>query len=69
MMLGQDPLENYAMGWLEDKMGLAITHWTHPLVSSHTAASNSGENGAPTKDDDDLSDEGAETRDKEKNAK
>ena len=69
MMLGQDPLENYAMGWLEDKMGLAITRWTHPLVSSHTATSNSKDNGAPTKDDDDLSDEGAETRDKEKNAK
>lgn len=69
MMLGQDPLENYAMGWLEDNMGLAITRWTHPLVSSHTAAAGSGTNGAPTKDDDDLSDEGADTRDKEKNAK
>lgn len=69
MMLGQDPLENYAMGWLEDQMGLAVTRWTHPLVSSHTAGSNSDTNGAPTKDDDDLSDEGANTRDKEKNAK
>ena len=69
MMLGQDPLENYAMGWLEDKMGLAITRWTHPLVSSHTAAVGSDTGGAPTKDDGDLSDEGAETKDKEKNAK
>jgi hypothetical protein len=69
MMLGQDPLENYAMGWLEDQMGLAITRWTHPLVSSHTAVAGSDTNGAPTKDDGDLSDEGAETRDKEKNAK
>ena len=69
MMLGQDPLENYAMGWLEDKMGLAITRWVHPLVSSHTATATSDNSGAPTKDDDDLSDEGAETRDKEKNAK
>ena len=69
MMLGQDPLENYAMGWLEDKMGLAVTRWTHPLVSSHTAAASSDTGGAPTKDDDDLSDEGADTRDKEKNAK
>jgi hypothetical protein len=68
MMLGQDPLENYAMGWLEDNMGLAITRWTHPLISSHTAAS-SDTGGAPTKDDRDLSDEGAETKDKEKNAK
>lgn len=69
MMLGQDPLENIAMGWLEDQMGLAITRWVHPLVSSHTSTANSGDNGAPTKDDDDLSDEGADTRDKEKNAK
>ena len=69
MMLGQDPLENYAMGWLEDKMGLAITRWVHPLVSSHTATNISDNGGAPTKDDDDLSDEGADTRDKEKNAK
>ena len=69
MMLGQDPLENYAMGWLEDKMGLAVTRWTHPLISSHTATIGSDTGGAPTKDDRDLSDEGAETKDKEKNAK
>ena len=69
MMLGQDPLENYAMGWLEDNMGLAITRWTHPLVSSHTAPAGSNTGGAPTKDDGDLSDEGAATRDQEKNAK
>lgn len=69
MMLGQDPLENYAMGWLEDQMGLAVTRWVHPLVSSHTASAGSDTGGAPTKDDDDLSDEGAETKDKEKNAK
>lgn len=69
MMLGQDPLENYAMGWLEDKMGLAITRWTHPLVSSHTASAGSDTGGAPIKDDGDLSDEGAETKDKEKNMK
>ena len=69
MMLGQDPIENYAMGWLEDKMGLAITRWTHPLVSSHTTSATSDTGGAPTKDDGDLSDEGADTKDKEKNAK
>ena len=67
MMLGQDPLENYAMGWLEDQMGLAVTRWTHPLVSSHTAVAGSNDNGAPVKDDKDLSDEGAETKDQEKN--
>ena len=67
MMLGQDPLENYAMEWLENQMGLAVTKWIHPLVSSHTATADSSDGGAPTKDDGDLSDEGADTRDKEKN--
>ena len=64
-----DYLDVYAMGWLEDQMGLAGTRWTHPLVSSHTAGAGSDTGGAPTKDDDDLSDEGANTRDKEKNTK
>jgi hypothetical protein len=69
MTLGQDPLENYAMDWLENKLGLAKTRWASPLVSSHTASgSPASEGGAPTKADGDLSDEGAETRDQEKNA-
>ena len=67
MMLGQDPLENYAMDWLETKLGLAKTRWVSPLVSSHTASGNPTDGGAPTKDDSDLSDEGAETKDQEKN--
>lgn len=67
MTLGQDPLENYAMSWMEDKLGLAVTKWNHPLVSSHTAAAGSDTNGAPTKDDGDLTDAGAETKEKEKN--
>ena len=68
MTLGQDPLESYAMDWLEGKLGLAKTRWVSPLVSSHTASVSTEDGGAPTKDDGDLSDEGAETRDKEKNA-
>jgi thiamine biosynthesis protein ThiI len=40
MTLGQDPLENYAMDWLENKLGLAKTRWVSPLVSSHTASGN-----------------------------
>ena len=64
MLLGQDPLENYAMGWLEDKMGLAIDKWTHPLVSSHTISSKNDGDGAPMKDDVDLTDDGAASRDK-----
>ena len=64
MLLGQDPLENYAMGWLEDQMGLAVTRWIHPLVSSHTATKEGSEGGAPTKNDGDLTDEGEASRDK-----
>ena len=70
MMLGQDPLENYAMDWLENQLGLAKTRWVSPLVSSHTASGSPASNGgAPTKDDGDLSDEGAATKDQEKNAR
>ena len=69
MLLGQDPLENYAMDWLEGKLGLAQTRWVSPLKSSHTTSGNAtNEGGAPTKDDSDLSDEGAATKEKEKNA-
>ena len=67
MLLGQDSLENYAMDWLENKLGLAKTRWVSPLISSHTASGNPSNGGAPTKDDGELSDEGAETRDQEKN--
>ena len=67
MLLGQDSLENSAMDWLETKLGLAKTRWVSPLVSSHTASGNPSDGGAPAKDDGELSDEGAETKDKEKN--
>ena len=65
MALGQDPLENYAMDWLEKKLGLAQTRWVSPLVSSHTASGGPiSDDGAPTKDDGDLTDDGAASRDK-----
>lgn len=65
MMLGQNPLENYAMDWLENKLGLAKTRWISPLVSSHTASGNpSDKGGAPEKDDSDLTDDGEASRDK-----
>lgn len=65
MALGQDPLENYSMDWLESKLGLAKTRWVSPLVSSHTAGANTTDgNGAPEKDDDEISDDGAASREK-----
>ena len=66
-LLGYDPLESISSDWLETKLGLATERFIHPLVSSHTQSGNSDTGGAPTKDDGSLTDEGAETKDKEKN--
>ena len=69
MLLGYDPLEALASDWIETKLGLSVTKFIHPLVSSHTQAADSDADGAPTKDDGELTDEGSETKDKEKNKK
>jgi hypothetical protein len=66
-LLGYDPIEAIASDWLETKLGLSVNKFMHPLVSSHTQSGGSDTGGAPEKDDGDLSDEGAETKDKEKN--
>lgn len=66
-LLGYDPLETIASDWLETKLGMSVDKFIHPLVSSHTQSGNSDTGGAPEKDDGDLTDEGAETKDQEKN--
>ncbi len=68
-LLGYDPLEAIASDWIETKLGLATTRFVHPLVSSHVQSGSSDTGGAPEKEDGDLTDEGAETKDKEKNTK
>ena len=69
-LLGYDPLEAIASDWIESKLGLSVTRFINPLVSSHTqSGTSSNEGGAPEKNDGDLSDEGEETKDKEKNTK
>lgn len=68
-LLGYDPIEAIASDWLETKLGLSVDKFVHPLVSSHTQTGGSDTGGAPTKTDGDLSDEGSETKDKEKNKK
>lgn len=68
-LLGYSPLETIAADWLETKLGFAVDKFMHPLVSTHTQGGDSDTGGAPTKKDGDLSDEGAETKDKEKNKK
>ena len=66
ILLGYDPLESMANDWLETKLGLSVSKFVHPLVSSHTQTSGDT-GGAPKKDDKDLSDEGERTRDLGKN--
>lgn len=66
-LLGYDPLETIASDWLETKLGMSVDKFIHPLVSSHTQSGNSDTGGAPEKDDGDLTDDGADTKDKEKN--
>lgn len=69
ILLGYDPLEAIASDWIETKLGLATTRFVHPLVSSHVQSGSSNTGGAPEKEDGELTDEGAETKDKEKNTK
>ena len=66
-LLGYDPLETIAADWLETKLGMSVDKFIHPLVSSHTQSGDSDTGGAPEKKDGELTDEGAETKDKEKN--
>lgn len=66
-LLGYDPLEAISSDWVETKLGLSTTRFIHPLVSSHTQSGSSNTGGAPEKDNGDLTDEGAETKDQEKN--
>jgi hypothetical protein len=63
-LLGYDPLETIASDWLETKLGFAVDKFIHPLVSSHTQSGISSTSGAPTKEDGDLTDDGAASRDK-----
>ena len=68
-LLGYDALEAMSSDWLETKLGLAVDKFVHPLVSSYIQSGTSDTGGAPEKDSGDLSDEGAETKDAEKNDK
>ena len=64
-LLGYDPIEAIASDWIETKLGLSVTKFINPLVSSHTQTSGSfNTGGAPTKEDGDLTDDGAASRDK-----
>ncbi|MEE1301717.1 MAG: hypothetical protein UHD64_02950 [Bacteroidales bacterium] len=66
-LLGYDPLEAIASDWLETKLEMSVNRFIHPLVSSHTQSGSSDTGGAPQKDNGELTDEGEETKEQEKN--
>ena len=65
-LLNVNPIKERGMAFIENMLGLGTTNWIAPLVSSNVQSGNIGESdgGAPTKDGDDLSDEGVKSRDK-----
>ncbi len=65
-LLGYDPLETIASDWLETKLGMSVTRFIHPLVSSHTQSGGSNTGGAPTAEESgkQLTDDGEASRDK-----
>ena len=67
-LLNLTPVKERGMAYVEDILGLGTTDWIHPLVSSNTQSgvdpSNDGSQGAPTKDDTEISADGVATRDK-----
>jgi hypothetical protein len=67
-MAGANPQESFGMDFLERQLlGLGTTRWINPLVSSNTQSSTNTDGGAPEKSEGELSDEGLEDRDQNKN--
>lgn len=67
-LLNANPVKERGMSYMENALGLTIDSWNKPLVSSAVQTGNvengDGSEGAPKKDEGDLSDEGQSTRDK-----
>ena len=67
-LLNMTPAKERGMAFVEGMLGLGITDWITPLVSSNTQSGLSengdGSDGAPVKDGDELTDEGESSRDK-----
>jgi hypothetical protein len=67
-MAGANPQESFGMDFLERQLlKLGTERWNNPLVSSNTQSATDNESGAPEKSEGDLSDEGLEDRDQNKN--
>lgn len=69
-MVKANPQKSFGMDFLERQLlGLGKDRWNNPLVSSNTQSSVDSTEGAPIKEDGDLSDEGEASRDKDTNQK
>lgn len=67
-MVGANPQKSFGMDFLERQLlKLGTERWNNPLVSSNTQSGVNSEGGAPEKSDGELSDEGLEDRDQNKN--
>lgn len=70
-LIGIDPVKERGMNYLEKALGLGITSWNQPLVSSNIQSGNvengDGSEGKPEKDEGELTDSGLETKDGSKN--
>ena len=67
-LLNVTPMKERGMAFMETALGLGVTDWIYPLVSSNTQngdlENGDGSDGAPVKDDTDISSDGVATRDK-----
>ena len=67
-LLNTNPVKERGMSYIENALGLTINSWNKPLVSSAVQTGSiengDGSEGAPKKDEGELSDEGQKDRDK-----
>jgi hypothetical protein len=69
-MVRANPQKSMGMNYLEQNLlKLGTENWINPLVSTNTQSSIDSEDGAPTKNEGDLTDEGEASRDKDTNPK
>lgn len=69
-MIRANPQKSFGMDFLERQLlKLGTERWNNPLVSSNTQSAQIGADGKPKSNEGDLTDEGVETRDKDKNDK
>jgi hypothetical protein len=69
-MMKANPQKSFGMDFLERQLlKIGTERWNNPLVSSNTQSGIGNEGGAPEKADGDLTDEGVEDRDQNKNVK